>query len=117
MSRAKLKEKGNQNVNQLSNPDHVAINSTSSQYEAQLYIFEDREAVIEMIIKGRSPMMKHVSRTHRVALDGLFDRISLEPPRSKADILTPKANSLTCSLKAVSRVMNGTIFCAVSSNF
>ena len=32
-----------------------------------------------MIIKGRSPMMRHVSRTHRVALDGLFDRINLEP--------------------------------------
>ena len=32
-----------------------------------------------MIIKGRSPTMRHVSRTHRVAFDGLFDRINLEP--------------------------------------
>ena len=32
-----------------------------------------------MIIKGRSPAMRHVSRTHRVALDWLFDRINLEP--------------------------------------
>ena len=32
-----------------------------------------------MIIKGRSPTMRHVSRTHRVALDWLFDRISLDP--------------------------------------
>ena len=32
-----------------------------------------------MIIKGRSPTMRHVSRTHRVALDWLFDRINLEP--------------------------------------
>ena len=37
-----------------------------------LYVFEDNEAVIKMIIKGRSPTMKHVSRTHRVALDWLF---------------------------------------------
>ena len=37
--------------------------------EALLYVFEDNEAVIEMIIKGRSPTMRHVSRTHRVALD------------------------------------------------
>ena len=29
--------------------------------------------------KGRSPTMRHVSRTHRVALDWLFDRINLEP--------------------------------------
>ena len=27
----------------------------------------------------RSPTMKHVSRTHRVALDWLFDRINLDP--------------------------------------
>ena len=31
-----------------------------------------------MIIKGRSPTMRHVSRTHRVALDWLFDRINLD---------------------------------------
>ena len=29
--------------------------------------------------KGGSPTMKHVSRTHRVALDWLFDRISVDP--------------------------------------
>ena len=37
------------------------------------------EAVIKMIIKGRSPTMRHVSRTHRVAHDWLFDRINLDP--------------------------------------
>ena len=41
-------------------------------------VFEDNEAVIKMIIKGRSPTMRHVSRTHRVALDWLFDRINLD---------------------------------------
>ena len=30
-------------------------------------------------MKGRSPTMRPVSRTHRVALDWLFDRISLDP--------------------------------------
>ena len=44
-----------------------------------LYVFEDNEAVIQMIIKGRSSTMRHVSRTHRVALDWLFDRINLDP--------------------------------------
>ena len=34
-----------------------------------LYVFEDGEAVIKMALKGRSPTMRHVSRTHRVALD------------------------------------------------
>ena len=46
--------------------------------EALLYVFEDNEAVIKMTIKGRSPTMRHVSRTHRVALDWLFDRINLD---------------------------------------
>ena len=46
--------------------------------EALLYVFEDNEAVIKMIIKGRSPTMRNVSRTHRVALDWLFDRINLD---------------------------------------
>ena len=41
-------------------------------------VFEDNEAVIKMIIKGRSPTMRHVSRTHRVALDWLFGRINLD---------------------------------------
>ena len=44
-----------------------------------MYVFEDNEAVIKMIMKGRSPTMRHVSRTHRVALEWLFDRINLDP--------------------------------------
>ena len=51
----------------------------SSRQEFLLYIFEDNEAVIKMIIKRRSPTMRHVSRTHRVALDWLFDRINVDP--------------------------------------
>ena len=50
-----------------------------SHQEALLYVFEDNEAVIKMIIKGRSPTMRRVSRTHSVALDWLFDRINLDP--------------------------------------
>ena len=43
-----------------------------------LHIFEDNAAVIKMIVKGRSPTIMHVSRTLRVALDWLFDRINLD---------------------------------------
>ena len=50
-----------------------------SRSSAVLFVFEDNEAVIQMIIKGRSPTMRHVSRTHRVALNWLFDRINLDP--------------------------------------
>ena len=53
-------------------------NVHSSRKEALLYIFEDNQTVIKMIIKGRSPTMRHVSRTHRVALDWLFDGVNLD---------------------------------------
>ena len=59
--------------------DSFPSNVQSSRQEALLYVFVDNEAVIKMIIKGRSPTMRHVSRTHRVALDWLFDRINLDP--------------------------------------
>ena len=58
--------------------DSVLSNVQSARQEALLYVFEDNEAVTEMIIKGRSLTMRHVSRTHRVALDWLFDRINLD---------------------------------------
>ena len=53
--------------------DSVPSNVQSARQEALLYVFEDNEAVIKMIVKGRSPTMRHVSRTDRVALDWLFD--------------------------------------------
>ena len=59
--------------------DSIPSNVQSANREALLYVFEDNEAVIEMIIKGRRPTMRHVSRTHRVALDWLFNRIYLDP--------------------------------------
>ena len=65
-------------INDLDNVDFIPSNVQFSHQEALLYVFEDNEAVIKMIIKGRSPTMRHVSRTHRVALDWLFDRINLD---------------------------------------
>ena len=66
-------------IDDLNNVDFISSSVNSSRKEALLYIFEDNEAVIKMIIKGRSSTMRHVSRTHRVALDWLFDRINLDP--------------------------------------
>ena len=63
------------------------LHVNSCRKEAMLYVFEDTEAVIKMIVKGRSPTVRHVSRTHRVALDWLFDRINLDP---KSNTLTPE---------------------------
>ena len=65
-------------INDSDNVDFIPSNVNSSHQEV-LFVFEDNEAVIKMIIKGRSPTMRQVSRTHRVAVDWLFDRINLDP--------------------------------------
>ena len=84
-------------INDLDNVDLIPANVNSSHQEALLHVFEDNEAVIKMIIKGRSLAMRHVSRTHRVSLDWLFDRINLnskiqikyiDTKNQHADILT-----------------------------
>ena len=94
----------------------------SSHNESQLYNFEDNEAVIKMIIKGRSPTMRHVSRTHRVALDWLFDRINLDPKiqikyidtkNQLADILT-KGNFTRDEWNILLHLCNISIFSSAS---
>ena len=72
------RKKNHGKIDDLNNVDFISSNVNSSREEALLCIFEDNEAVIKMIIKGRSPTMRHVSRTHRVALDWLFDTINLD---------------------------------------
>ena len=71
--------KSHNKIDAMKDIDSVPSNVKSARQEALLYVFEDNEAVIKMMMKGRSPTMRHVSRTHRVALDWLFDRINLDP--------------------------------------
>ena len=95
----------------------------SSRKEALLKIFQDNEAVIKMIIKGRSPTMRHVSRTHRVALGWLFDRINLDPKiqikyidtkNQLADILT-KGNFTRDELNHLLCLFNISHFSSINS--
>ena len=72
------RQKSHSKIDVVHDIDSVPSNVQSANREALLYVFEDNEAVIKMIMKGRSPTMRHVSRTHRVALDWLFDRINLD---------------------------------------
>ena len=77
-SDAHKRQKSHNKIDVVNDIDLVPSNVQSANHEALLYVFEDNEAVIKMIMKGRSPTMRHVSRTHRVALDWLFDRINLD---------------------------------------
>ena len=63
----------------LNHIDRVPLYVQSSHEEALLHVIKDNEAVIKMISKEEVPTMRHVSRTQRVALDRLFDRINLDP--------------------------------------
>ena len=59
--------------------DFVPPSMRLTSGDAQLFVFEDNEAVIKMCIKGRSPNLRYVPRTHRVDLDWLIERIKLDP--------------------------------------
>ena len=93
--------------------DCVPSNVQLSHQEALLYVFEDNEAVIKMIVKGRSPTMRHVSRTHRVALDWFFDRINLDP-KIQIKYIDTKNQLADILTKGISHVTNG-IICFVCS--
>ena len=67
----------------LNHIDCFPSNVQSSHQEALLYVFEDNEAVIKMIIKGRSPTMRHVFRTHSQ---------TIWIQKSKSSTSTPKTN-------------------------
>ena len=108
-------ERSNRDVDQLSNVDHVLTNTHASQGESQLYIFEDNEAVIKMIIKRRNPTMRHVSRTQRVALDWLIDRVNLEPQIQLKLCWYQKPTRRRADQRGVSRVMSGIIFFVCST--
>ena len=81
----------------LLNVDHVPLTVPLAQGKAKLLVFEDNEAVLKAMIKGRSTKLRHVPRTHRISLDWLYERfrydISLQlfyvPTKAQiADIFT-----------------------------
>ena len=76
-------------INVMENIDSVPSNVQSSRQEALLYVFEDNEAVIKMIIKGRSPTMRQDLHLIGCLIDLTWTR------KSKSSTSTPKTNSLT----------------------
>ena len=106
-STPKIKHVLDQKVD-LSSVDQVPSNAHLSEKESKMYIFEDNEAVIKMITKCRSPTKRHVSRTHRVVLDRLFDRINLEPKSPNQVCRIQKPTRRHSYKKSISHVMSGT---------
>ena len=83
-------QKSQGKINVLNNIDCVPSNVQSSRQEALLYVFEDNEAVIKMIIEGRSPTMSHVFQkpTELLLIGCSIESIWI--PKSKSNTSTPK---------------------------
>ena len=71
-------------------------------------LIQDNEVLIKMVVKGRSPTMRHVSRTHRVALDWLFDRTNLDP-KIQIKYIDTKNQLADILQRGISHAMNGII--------
>ena len=78
--------------------DWVDLNAEISLHSDLLYIFENNEAVKKMITKGSSPTIRHVSRTHKVALDLSPDRINVDP---SIQVTYPKPTCRHCNQKNI----------------
>ena len=102
------RHKAQKKINVMKDIDSLPSNVQSARQEALLYVFEDNEAVIKMISTGRCPTMRHVSRTLRVALDWLFDRINLDS-KSQIKYIDTKNQLAHIFSKEISHAMSGII--------
>ena len=77
--------------------DYVGPLGYCAPKRAKMIILEDNDAVIATVIKGRSTTLRHCSRTQRIAMDWLLERLREDnsttlryvPTRHQsADILT-----------------------------
>ena len=84
--------KSHNKIESMKDIDSVPSNVQSAREEALLYVFDDNEAVIQMIIKGRSPTKRHVS-TELLLIGCSIEQIWT--PKSKSNTSTPKTNSQT----------------------
>ena len=77
--------------------DNVSKTIPLSSGQGRLIILEDNDAVLTMSKKSRAPLLRHVTRTHRVCLDWCLERLReddgifvryIHTKQQVADILT-----------------------------
>ena len=88
------KNKSHNKIDAMQDIDSVPSNVQSASQEALLYVFEDNEAVNKMIMKGRSPTMRHVSEPTELLLIGCSIEL-IWTQKSKSNTSTPETNSQT----------------------
>jgi len=58
----------------LLNVDYVPHTMTENTDIASLFVLEDNDAVIKMVVTTRAATMRHAARAHRIDLDWLFEQ-------------------------------------------
>ena len=98
----------------LDNVDFLPSNVQSSHQEALLYVFEDNEAVIKVIFKGRSPNNETCFQDPQ-SCAWLVLRSNQFGPKNSNQVHRHQKNNLpTCWPREISHVTNGIIFCVCS---
>ena len=91
-------------INDLDNVDFIPSNVQSSHQEALWYVFEDNEAVIKMMIKGRSLVMME-DRTGRLVVTAQHtDRFIVE--NEKMNSYTEAESELSLESRSFSHRVN-----------
>ena len=78
-TKTRTKKHSDRESDELSTVDHDATNAKPSIVAPCFPLLKTVRLWSRWIFEGRSPTMRHVSRTHKVALDWLFHRINLDP--------------------------------------
>ena len=87
------RHKSQKKIDVMEDIDSVPSNVQSARQEALLYVFGDTEAVIKMIIKGRSPTDMFPEPTELLLIGCSIESIWMQ--RFKSNTSTPKTNSQT----------------------
>ena len=89
------RHKSQKKIDVMEDIDSVPSNVQSARQEALLYVFEDNEAVIKMIIKGEESYNETMfpEPTELLSIGCSIESIWI--PKSKSNTSTPKTNSQT----------------------
>ena len=102
-------EKSHNKINVMQDIDSVPSNVQSASQEASLYVFEDNDAVIKMIMKGRIQRWDTCpDRTELLLIGCSIESIWFS--KTKSNNIDTKNNSKTFWPKETSHVMSGIIF-------
>ena len=105
-------------IDDVDNVDFIPSNVNSSHQEALLYVFEDNEAVIKMIMKGKKPDNETCFENPQSCswLVNRSNQFGHQIPNQIHRHHKPTCRLAWCLSKETSHVTNGIIFCVCSTS-